>query len=119
MKYGTDDALRQIAIRSRKIEVRKNERRTRIFGGISGICVLSLILVIALIPGHGGEAPPDSVYGSFLLSAEAGGYILAAVIAFVLGAAVTLLCVCLRKRKKQKTEFTGNNDPNDQNGGTK
>ena len=43
-----------------------------------------------------------SVYGAFLLSQEAGGYVMTAVIAFALGVAVTLLCLRLQKRNKQQ-----------------
>ena len=57
--------------------------------------MLLLVLVIGLFPGS-GTAPAGSVYGAFLLSAEAGGCVLAAVIAFALGVAVTLLCLRLR-----------------------
>ncbi|MBQ0134292.1 MAG: hypothetical protein KBS46_04090 [Clostridiales bacterium] len=42
-----------------------------------------------------------SVYGSFLLSREAGGYVLIALIAFVLGVTVTLLCLHYRKNQNK------------------
>ena len=58
-----------------------------------------LALSITVIPGKNAVTSAGSVYGSFLLSREAGGYVLIALIAFVLGVTVTLLC--LRYRKKQ------------------
>ena len=59
-----------------------------------------LVLVIGLFPGS-GTAYAGSVYGAFLLSRKAGGYVLAAVIAFALGVCVTLLCA---RKKKNNTQ---------------
>ena len=59
-----------------------------------------LVLVIGLFPGS-GTASAGSVYGAFLLSREAGGYVLAAVIAFALGVCVTLLCA---RKKENNTQ---------------
>ena len=61
---------------------------------------LLFFLVIGLFPGS-GTASAGSVYGAFLLSREADGYVLAAVIAFALGVCVTLLCA---RKKKNKTQ---------------
>ena len=121
MPYTTDEALSEIQKRAKKREREKNGRYARILSCLSGLLFLTLVTVIAVLPGHQGEAPAGSVYGSFLVSMEAGGYILAAVIAFVLGIAITLLCVYLNKLKKAKNEVSENDDQkdqNDQNGGS-
>ncbi len=46
--------------------------------------------------------PEGSVYGSYLLSEEAGGYVLTGVLAFLLGIAFTLLCLSLRNKRQNK-----------------
>ena len=121
MKYTTDEALTEIEKRARKRAAEKNARNAGILSCLSGVLFVSLVTVIALLPGHTGEAPAGSVYGSFLVSMEAGGYVLAAVIAFILGVAITLLCLYLNKLKKAKAEISEKKDPkenNDQNGGS-
>lgn len=58
-----------------------------------------LVLGITVMPEKLAVTSAGSVYGSFLLSREAGGYVLIALIAFVLGVAVTLLCLHYRKKQ--------------------
>ena len=74
--------------------------KKRLFA-LLGACLLAVSAVTGCSNGGGTGAARDSVYGSFLLSPEAGGYVLAAVIAFALGVAVTLFCL---KRKKLSSE---------------
>ena len=62
-----------------------------------------LLLVICMMPGSPGSAFTGTVYGSFLLSAESGGYVLAAVVAFVLGIVTTLLCLKIRNKRKAQS----------------
>ena len=46
----------------------------------------------------------NSVYGSLLLGAEKGGYVLVALVAFVLGVMVALLCIKCRRLRDCKRE---------------
>lgn len=98
VKYMTEEALSEIVRRSDRIIVRRSRRACRLLSGTAGGLFALLVLLIAALPGGPAAASAGTVYGSFLLSAEAGGYVLTAVIAFVLGIAVTLLC---RRRKTQ------------------
>ena len=99
MKYTPDEALSQILRRSERIALRRKRRSCQRLGGICSTLLAVLALSITVMPGRIAVTSAGSVYGSFLLSREAGGYVLIALIAFVLGVAVTLLC--LRYRKKQ------------------
>ena len=101
MKYTTEEAVAEIMRRSDQIIIRRDRRACRRLSGAAGALLTALVLVSALLPETAAPAYNGSVYGSFLLSAEAGGYVLAAVIAFALGVAVTLLCL---KRKKLSSE---------------
>lgn len=107
MKYTTEEALSEILRRGERIAIRHNRRVCRVLS--STVCVLfaSLLLVIWTFPEQSVTASSGTVYGAFLLSPEAGGYVLAVVIAFSLGVAVTLLCV-LRQRRGGKH---GSNQP--------
>ena len=102
MKYTTEEALAEIMTRRDQIILRRDRRACRKLSGAAGALFAVLVLVIALLPGKATVSSSGSVYGSFLLSQEAGGYVLAAVIAFALGVCVTLLCLKVKKQKLQE-----------------
>ena len=104
MKYTTEEALAEIMHRKDQIVLRRNRRSCRVLSGAAGTLTLLLVLVITLMPGRTGSAFTETLYGSFLLSAESGGYVLAAVIAFALGVVVTLLCMKYRKQNTHEDE---------------
>ncbi len=110
MKYTTDEALAEVLRRSDQL-VRRRDRRTcgRLFG-LTGALLAALVLVIAVLPGGGGSAPAESVYGAFLLSREAGGYVLAAVLAFALGVVITLLCLKQRQKNRDNPHLDIHNE---------
>ena len=102
LKYTDQEALSEILKRSEKI-IYKRERNARlILSSASGVLLLAIVLIIALLPGKMAEPAKDSVYGSFLLNAQAGGYVLAAVIAFALGITVALFCLKYRRKTNKK-----------------
>lgn len=86
--------------RSGQIVCRKNRLSCRILTGLAGTLLASLVVLIAMLPDGTSSSSTGSVYGAFLLSPEAGGYVLAAVIAFALGIVVTLLCLRYKKQKQ-------------------
>ena len=107
MKYTTEEALTEIMRRKNQIVLRRSRRSCQVLSGVSAMLMVFLLLVICMMPGSPGSAFTGTVYGSFLLSAESGGYVLAAVIAFVLGVCVTLLCLKIgNKRKAQSFNST-------------
>lgn len=99
MKYTTDEALAEIMHRSERIALQRIRRSCQRLTGICSALLAVLVLGITVMPEKLAVTSAGSVYGSFLLSREAGGYVLIGLIAFALGVAVTLLC--LRYRKKQ------------------
>jgi hypothetical protein len=54
----------------------------------SAVLAVALLGVLGIFTGVGTAT--DTIYGSFILPAEAGGYILTAVIAFALGIVVAM-----------------------------
>jgi len=103
LKYTTEHAMAEILRRSSQIRLRRGRRVCRVLSGAAGILMCLLILVIGLFPG-GGDGSTGSVYGAFLLSREAGGYVLAGVVAFALGVVVTLLCLKQRKHETHEED---------------
>ena len=100
MKYTAEEALTEILRRSERLVRRRNRWTDRLLAGSASALLAVLVLVISLIPGGSGAPHTAAVYGSFLLSAEAGGYVLASVIAFVLGIVFTLLCTRRKTPRK-------------------
>ena len=100
MKYTQDEAVSEILKRSGRISRRRVRRARAALSCASVVIFALLVFTITGISGQPCRAPRDTYYGSFLLSAEVGGYVLAAVIAFALG--VTIAVFCMRYRKKDK-----------------
>lgn len=113
MKYTTEEALAEILRRSDQAVIRRSRRACRLLSGLSGALLAALALVIAALPEGPAAGSSGSVYGAFLLSREAGGYVLAAVIAFVLGVLVTMLTLRLKKGKHRRSDdqFTEEETP--------
>ena len=105
MKYTNEEALAEIMRRSDQIKIRKSCRAYKVLSCVSGVLFFVLVFMIALFPKDITATSGGSVYGAFLLSRESGGYVLVAVIAFVLGIAVTLLCLKYTKFTKLKKNY--------------
>ena len=99
MKYAPDEALTEILRRSEWVAWKGKRRSCQRLTCICSVLLAVLVLGITVMPGKNAVTSAGSVYGSFLLSREAGGYVLIALIAFVLGVAVTLLCLHYRKKQ--------------------
>lgn len=102
MKCTTDQALSEILRRSGRITERRNRRAFRIYATASGVLLAASIALITLLPGWTKTEAERTFFGAFLLPSEAGGYVLAGVLAFALGVAVTILCLYLRKRSERR-----------------
>ena len=102
MKYTDDEAFASVLEKGKELKSNRARRKRQLLSGCS--CVLFALLAAALIllPDKSVLSPPGTVYGSFLLSLEAGGYILVGVLAFAFGVSLTLLCLHVRKSKNEK-----------------
>ena len=102
MQYTFDEALQETLRRAGALKKRRFKAQTR---ALSAAIVVLLGSVLAIGAGYMTPQSPvigDLDYGAFLLPSEAGGYILAAVAAFVIGVLVTLLCIHLRGAEPQR-----------------
>lgn len=109
MKYTSEEALDAILKRKDALVLRRSRRSQRLLSGASALLAAALLFVIVAVSGRANSSLTGTVYGSFLLSAEAGGYVLATVIAFALGVAVTLACL-----KRKKTHAKGEQNQEEQ-----
>lgn len=100
MKYGIEDSVNEIKQRTKK---RKREKEKR-----ENICLslvaLGLLATLIRFTGEmslaGGQELSSKEYASLLIFSEYGGYVLAGVIAFVLGVIVTLLCIRFKNKNR-------------------
>ena len=97
MKYTTENALKEIKRRARLIRNRHERKITTALASTACLCLIALFAVIGELSGS-EISEMQTAYGSFILSAKAGGYILAAIIGFVLGISVTLMVKYLKEK---------------------
>lgn len=104
LKYTTEEALAEVMHRSDGIMYQKRKHLNEVMSAAVIALFIALISVIAFLKGGSAETADVSVYGSFVLGKEAGGYILVALLAFILGVAVTILCQNYKKKKGDRGE---------------
>jgi len=92
-----------ILLRSSALRRRRKRRADAGLAAASGMLAALLIGIFRLL-GDGGVSRATGFYGSALLYSDAGGYVLAGVAAFVLGAAVTAVCIRYREKRKDDTK---------------
>ena len=96
--YDTKERVVRAKERADRL-IRKREKR--IIGGMSTLCLMlsgCLAAVIGKLSEGGGEAAVQGMNGAMLLSESTGGYVLVAVISFLVAVVFTLLCVRLHER---------------------
>ncbi len=100
---STDEQLRLIRNRASGLRLRRERRLRR---GAAAGCLLLAAALGLLLPGTGGSAVigGGAVYGSIILTSPALSYIVIAILAFILGVCVTLLCLHHRSRKGSPEE---------------
>ena len=95
--------------RRREIYTDIKKLRRKIIGEIvaSLICVMFVVTVACNIPALEAvsEQTPVKQYGSMILAVPTVGYVLIAVLFFILGIAVTLLCQHYRKYKEKEQDI--------------
>lgn len=93
-----------LEIRQRSENIKREQRRRRIFGETDAACAcLALIIAAAaLIPksGNAVNGLAENHYGSLILTGPFVSYAVIGVLAFALGICFTMLCHHLRYRGK-------------------
>ena len=101
MKFTEQEQLDEILHRSRRLRQRKNRNVLRGLSASAAVLFFALAGCIGVLGGK-GVLESRTVYGSFLLSAETGGYVLTAVIAFAAGVITAVLIKRYRNAKQSK-----------------
>lgn len=103
MKYTTEKALQEIKRRAKKIRQKRERKIVGILSACASVSFIALLVVISYFSGI-QVSGIQTEYGSFILSAETGGYVLTAVLSFVLGVSITIVAKYMHDKKSRKTE---------------
>ena len=105
----TEERVRLVMERADEINDEKEKRKNRLmYAGLATACLVLLTGLTFLISYLSGAAADQMAEGtwpygnqaSVFASGNAGGYIVIAVLAFILGVAVTLFCIRHQKKRK-------------------
>lgn len=107
MKYDREAGLREIMRRSEIIKKKKDYKKLYTLTASASSLLLVLVVFIVGLGGIEAAGTDRTAYGSFLLSPQAGGYVLTAVIAFGVGVLLTILT---QKHRKGGKGGYGNGD---------
>ena len=108
MKYDQDSALCEILRRSDILQKKKEQVRVNVLCASSTSAFALLVLSIGILSRKASLDQGQTAFGAFLLPSNAGGYVLAAVIAFIAGVVVTLLIYRNQEKKKQEDKKNSN-----------
>lgn len=89
----TNDIVMAVHARANGLRRARARRRLALAGWAGGALGVMLILAIGSLSGLQHRAAGVGYEGASLLTDDAGGYVLAAVVAFMAGVAVTVLCM--------------------------
>ncbi len=103
MKYTKDEALEEIIKRGRKIREKRNKQITGVLSTTTVILTFILFLSISIFTGN-VVTGTHSAYGSFLLPTEVLGYVIVAVIAFVMGVIITVIVRQYKRKENEREE---------------
>ena len=101
MKYSNEEAVSEIMKRSRKL-IRQRQRRIQ--NALAGSFLILLTVLVTSIAGVSSASvsgTQETVYGSFLLSQQAGGYVLVAILAFIGGMVLTAWLMYFKNHHNQ------------------
>lgn len=97
-----EERLDEIMRRASAIRRTREARRVAALGGSTAVLALGLVVLIGMMSRGGASVRPTAL-GAFLLGPEAGGYVIVALLAFAMGAAVTELGRRLRSKRAMNT----------------
>ena len=100
---NTEDQLREIARRADGLRRVRRDRRLLLAQGTSvAVCLVLIVAAAVFMPRFGTDSVGGGgAYGSVILSSPALGYIVIGVLAFLLGVCATLLCLHMRRRRRE------------------
>ena len=98
------DTARRVELVKRQIRKNTRRRQKRGIGRLSAVCMLRFAALMQAAGTVVGPGQPEAwgVFGAMLLREDAGGYVLVGVAAFAAAVVLTVVCMRLHEREKQK-----------------
>ena len=90
MRYDIDESMQEISKRSKALRGERSRQINRMLYSAAGALAVALIGAVYGIVGPSLPGQGESAYGSALLSAEVGGYVIVAILAFAFGIILTV-----------------------------
>ena len=105
----TEERIKAMHQRAAEIDKEKNRRQIRLIGSAAVLMCLVLVVFLGLMmPGISekimGDTVSDGMAASIFSRNGALGYIVIAVLAFLLGTAVTVFCVKLKSLRETEED---------------
>ena len=98
------DTARRVALVKQRVRENNRRRQRRGIYGLSAMCMLLFAVLMQAVGTVAGPGQPEAwgVFGAMLLREDAGGYVLVGVAAFTAAVVLTVVCMRLHEREKQK-----------------
>ena len=98
------DTARRVALVKQRVRENTRRKRQRGIYGLSAACMLLFAVLMQAAGTVVGPGQPAAwgVFGAMLLREDAGGYVLVGVAAFAAAVVLTVVCIRLHEREKQK-----------------
>lgn len=103
----TEEKLTRMHRRAAEIRRKEDRSRLRVWGTLSGGLMFCLVVAVHRLGSMHHEMLTGQSTGSSLLDDSAGGYVLAAVIAFVAGVIITAAIYRNRNRSQHADQHAG------------
>ena len=107
MKYSNEEAAVEIMKRSKKLIQRKQRRVHTAFACSFMLLLTAIVTSIVGVSSRSVSDTTETLYGSFLLSQQAGGYVLVAILAFICGMILAAWLMYFRNHQKQDEDDKG------------
>lgn len=98
---STDEMTLAIHARAKALRRAGENRRIALLGGASAALGLALVALIGALGGLQHRATTAGYEGASLVADSSGGYVLAAVAAFMVGVIVTVICLRLKEKNRK------------------
>ena len=97
------DTQKRVALAKERIAESRRRQARRSIRSLSALCALLFLSLLGTVGTVQGQ-PMDTagMYGAILLHEGAGGYVLVAVAVFTLAGVITVICMRLHERERQK-----------------
>ena len=107
---SNEERIRLMHIRAGEIKRKKDGLALFVSGSICSALFVALLFVALGFYGQSSAYPGETFTGSSLLANNIGGYVLVAVVAFMLGAVITVMVKRQKNKKNKVNEIQSDNE---------